>query len=80
MHNLFGSKKICDISAGGSAKQILGGINLLESTVSHHREPVGQRDAVGYIMRDINRCQPVFLMKLQDFAAHSQAIGRIDVA
>ena len=80
MDNLFGSKKVRDISAGGSAKQILSGINLFEPTVSHDRDPIRQRDAVGYIMRHINRCQPVFLMEFQNFAAHSQPVGRIDVA
>ena len=79
MDDLFGFEEVRDIVAGGGTEQILGRIDLFEATVPHDRDPIRQRNAVRYVMCHINRCQPVFVMELQDFAPHSQPVGRIDV-
>lgn len=80
MTDLFGFEEVCHIIGGGVAHQILGLIDLLETSLSHDRDSIGQSDAIRDIVGDINGRQLVVLMEFDDLAAHSETVRRVDVA
>ena len=78
---LFGLEKIGDIFRWpDGASSILGVSACSKRPFLHDRDAIRHGHPVGQVMRHINRCQAMFLVELQDFAAHFQPIGRIDVA
>ena len=77
---LLGFEEVGDVTGRRLPHKVLGRVHLLEATLSHDGDAVGEGYSIGKIMRNVDGRETVLPVKFDDFTTHLETVRGINVA